>query len=95
MVSANQIDDGLAAARDGLGICRVLAYQAQEDLKQGTLVPLLTKYSAPALPIQFVFPHSRLLPTRVRQFIDAVIEPLQKSLTAIASTQQSPTQKPK
>lgn len=95
MVSANQIDARLAAARDGLGICRVLAYQVQEDLKQGTLVPLLTKYSAPALPVQLVFPHSRLISTRVRQFIDAVIEPLQKSLTAIASKQQSPTQKPR
>ncbi|MDP4534751.1 LysR family transcriptional regulator [Alkalimonas collagenimarina] len=80
VVSANQIDAGLAAARDGVGICRVLGYQAQQDLEQGTLVPVLTEYEPPPLPVQFVFPHSRLLSPRVRQFLDAVIEPLQQRL---------------
>ncbi|WP_148863742.1 LysR family transcriptional regulator [Marinobacter fonticola] len=80
VVSANQIDTGLAAARDGLGICRVLGYQAQEDFERGTLVPVLTAYNAPALPVQFVFPHSRLLSPRVRQFLDAVVGPLQERL---------------
>lgn len=83
VVSANQVDTGLAAARDGLGICRVLGYQAQQDIERGTLVPLLTEYNAPPLPIQFVFPHSRLLSSRVRQFLDAVVEPLQESLRAM------------
>ncbi|WP_049721265.1 LysR family transcriptional regulator [Gilvimarinus polysaccharolyticus] len=83
VVSANQIDTGLAAARDGLGICRVLGYQAQQDLENGTLVALLTEYNAPALPVQFVFPHSHLLSPRVRQFLDAVVGPLQQRLNAI------------
>lgn len=83
VVSANQIDTGLAAARDGLGICRVLGYQAQQDIERGTLVPILTEYSAPAVPVQFVFPHSRLLSPRVRQFLDAVVGPLQERLNAM------------
>ena len=66
---------------DGLGICRVLGYQAQEDFKRGTLVPVLAEYNAPALPVQFVFPHSRLLSPRVRQFLDAVVGPLQERLS--------------
>lgn len=80
VVSANQIETELAAARDGLGICRVLSYQAQLDFERGTLVPLLTEYNAPPLPVQFVFPHSRLLSPRVRQFLDAVVSPLQERL---------------
>jgi DNA-binding transcriptional LysR family regulator len=80
VVSANQIDTGLAAARDGLGICRVLSYQAKEDIKHGTLVPVLTEFTPPALPVQFVFPHSHLLSSRVRSFMDAAVEPLQKAL---------------
>lgn len=80
VISANQIDTELAAARDGIGICRVLGYQAQQDLERGTLVPVLPEYNASALPVQFVFPHSRLLSPRVRQFLDAVVEPLQVSL---------------
>lgn len=84
VVSANQIDTGLAAALDGLGICRVLRYQAQKDFDEGALVPILTKYSAPPLPVQFVFPHSRLLSPRVRQFLDAVVAPLQERLAAMS-----------
>ena len=80
VVSANQIDTGLAAAGDGLGVCRVLGYQAQEDFERGTLVQVLAEYKAPAIPVQFVFPHSRLLSPRVRQFLDVVVEPLQESL---------------
>lgn len=80
VVSANQIDAALAAARDGVGICRVLGYQAQHDLQQGTLVPILKAYTPPALPVQFVFPHSHLLSPRVRHFLDAVVEPLQQRL---------------
>lgn len=80
VISTNQIETELAAARDGLGICRVLGYQAQQDLERGTLVPVLPEYNAPALPVQFVFPHSRLLSPRVRQFLDAVVEPLQSAL---------------
>ena len=83
VVSANQIDTELAAARDGLGICRVLGYQAQEDFERGTLVPVLAEYNAPALPVQFVFPHSRLLSPRVRQFLDAVVGPLQERLSGM------------
>lgn len=80
VVRANQIDTELAAARDGLGICRVLSYQAQQDLDHGTLVPVLTEYNAPPLPVQFMFPHSRLLSPRVRQFLDAVVGPLRERL---------------
>lgn len=83
VISANQVDIGLAAARDSLGICRVLGYQAQQDFEHGTLVPVLTEYNPPAMPVQFVFPHRRLLSPRVRQFLDVVIGPLQEILDAM------------
>lgn len=85
VISANQVDTGLAAARDGLGICRVLGYQVQEDIERGTLVPLLMQFSPPALPIQFVFPHARLLAPRVRNFLDAVAQPLGERLKITSS----------
>lgn len=83
VVSVNRIEASLAAARDGLGLCRVLAYQAQRDIAEGTLVPVLGEYRASALPVQFVFPHSRLLAPRVRHFLDSVVGPLQQRLEAI------------
>lgn len=36
-----------ALTREGLGICRVLGYQAQQDLEDGALAPVLTAHSAP------------------------------------------------
>lgn len=83
-IRANQADTQLAAARDGLGLCRVLSYQAQQDFERGTLVPLLTDYNPPPMPVQFVFPHSRLLSPRVRHFMEAVEEPLKERLAAAA-----------
>lgn len=80
LISTNQIDAVLSAAREGLGIGRVLGYQAQADFEQGTLVPVLSEFQPEALPVQFVFPHNRLLSPRVRQFLDAVVEPLQARL---------------
>lgn len=79
----NQVNTLLAAARDGLGVCRVLNYQAQEDLERGTLVPILTHYQTSALPVQFVFPHSRLLSARVRHFLDSVAGPLKERITSL------------
>lgn len=80
VLRVNQADMAIAAARDGLGICRVLGYQVQKDIEQGTLVPVLTRFSVPAVPVQFVFPHSRLLSPRVRHFLDAVTGPLQENI---------------
>ena len=80
IIRANQADTQLAAARDGLGLCRVLSYQAQQDFERGTLVPLLTDYNPPPMPVQFVFPHSRLLSPRVRHFMEAVEGPLRERL---------------
>ena len=80
IIRANQVDTQLAAARDGLGLCRVLSYQAQQDFERGSLVPLLTDYNPPPVPVQFVFPHSRLLSPRVRHFMKAVEGPLRERL---------------
>lgn len=85
VIRANQIDTQLAAARDGLGLCRVLSYQAQQDFERGTLVPLLSDYDPPPMPVQFVFPHSRLLSPRVRHFMEAVEGPLRERLAKAAT----------
>jgi len=79
----NQVSTVLTAARDGLGICRVLNYQAQEDLERGTLVPILTNYQTSPMPVQFVFPHSRLLSARVRHFLDSVAGPLKERIASL------------
>jgi DNA-binding transcriptional LysR family regulator len=61
------------AAQDG-GLTRVLAYQAADAIKAGRLKIVLAKFEQPPLPIQIVYPTSRLLSAKVRTFIDLVTE---------------------
>lgn len=72
--TSNSADAALQYAEAGGGITRVLAYQAVEGLKRGSLKILLAKYEQPALPIHIVYPTSRLLSAKVRAFIDLVVE---------------------
>ncbi|TCK08659.1 LysR family transcriptional regulator [Marinobacterium mangrovicola] len=84
--TCNQIDTLLQACRDGLGIIRVLSYQAQRDFERGTLVPLFPDLGPAPLPVQFVMPHNRLVSPRVRSFLNSATEPLQQRLTTVEAT---------
>jgi DNA-binding transcriptional LysR family regulator len=70
----NSADAAIQYAEQGGGLTRVLAYQAAEAIKGGRLQIVLAKFEPPALPIQMVYPTSRLLSAKVRAFIDLVIE---------------------
>jgi DNA-binding transcriptional LysR family regulator len=61
------------AERDG-GLAMVLAYQVTEAVVRKRLIVVLEKFEPPALPIQFVYPTSRLLSANVRTFIDTAAQ---------------------
>lgn len=68
--TTNDVDTALSLSINGLGVASVMHYQAKYALESGDLVPLLTDYALPPIPVQFVYPHSRLVSTRVRRFLD-------------------------
>ena len=70
----------LAAARAGFGIARVPDFVAPNNLKNGELVRLLEKYE-PAAPVTMyvVYPHTRHLASKVRVFVDFLVERYVKS----------------
>src|ERR1700742_1005568 len=70
---SNSADAALNYAEQGGGLTRVLAYQAAAAIKRGRLKAVLTKFERPALPINIVYPTSRLLSAKVRTFIDLVV----------------------
>jgi DNA-binding transcriptional LysR family regulator len=72
--TTNSADAAIQYAEAGGGLTRVLAYQAAEAIKRGQVRIVLAKFELPALPINIVFPTSRLLSAKVRAFIDLVIE---------------------
>lgn len=70
VLTSNQVGPVLTAAINGLGVARVMSYQAREALVSGELVALLGDWTPTVIPVQFVYPHSRLISPRVRQFLD-------------------------
>lgn len=69
-LGTNQVQAASLACVQGLGIARLLHYQVAAELADGQLVRLLREFEPPELPVQLVYPHSRLLSSRVRSFID-------------------------
>jgi DNA-binding transcriptional LysR family regulator len=62
------------AARSGLGVAILPDWLAREDLAAGRLVRLLPKWRAKPLTAHVVYPGQRMLPVRVRAFIDFAVD---------------------
>lgn len=58
------------AASAGLGLTRVLSYQAQSALSKGMLVTVLDEEEQDPWPISIVYPSRGLIPKKVRAFLD-------------------------
>ena len=72
--TSNVADAAIKHAEAGGGLTRVLAYQAADAIRRGRLKLVLEKFELPALPVQIVYPTSRLLSAKVRAFVDLVVE---------------------
>lgn len=59
-----------AAAAEGLGITRQPTFIAGDAISHGRLVPILTDYEWPVTPAYALYPPTRHLSYRVREFID-------------------------
>jgi DNA-binding transcriptional LysR family regulator len=68
-----EVNHGLTAIEaciDGLGFGRFLSYQVAGALREGRLTRILADYEGPARPVNIVYPHARLLPSRTRAFVE-------------------------
>lgn len=68
--TVNEAEAAVAAAIAGHGPVSALSYQLAAALADGRLVRLLPRWEAPALPVSLVIPSARLLPARVRAFLE-------------------------
>jgi DNA-binding transcriptional LysR family regulator len=66
----NRAEAAIVAARDGHGILSALSYQVAAELADGSLVRVLRRFERPSIPVQLVVPTARLMPPRVRTFLD-------------------------
>jgi DNA-binding transcriptional LysR family regulator len=72
------------AAIAGIGITRVLSYQAAAAVKSGKLKLLLRPFELPEIPVSLVHPESRLTPPKVRAFLDFAAPRLRRQLESVA-----------
>jgi len=80
-LEVNDAMAAIAAAEAGHGITAALSYQLAASLAAGRLVPILEPFATPPLPVQLVYPPSRIPAAKVRVFIDAAAGPLAAAAT--------------
>jgi DNA-binding transcriptional LysR family regulator len=69
-LNVNTAEAAVDAAIAGVGIVRVLSYQAQAAIKAGHLVPLLQHFDDTPIPIHLVYRATRSDTPRVRRFVE-------------------------
>jgi len=73
------------AAVRGLGIARLLSYQAAGALARGELALALGEFEPPALPVHVLHAGGRPLPLKLRAFLDFVVPRLKAALESGAA----------
>jgi len=66
----NTAEAAIDAAIAGIGVTRVLSYQIEQAVRSGALVVLLEAFEPPPLPVSLVHSGERLLPLKLRAFLD-------------------------
>lgn len=79
-LTTNQGDVALEACLRGLGVGAFLSYQVAEALAAGTLRRVLADFEPAPRPVHVVRPQGRLLPQRVRAFVDFMAPRLREAL---------------
>jgi DNA-binding transcriptional LysR family regulator len=73
-----------AALRDG-GLAMMYSYQSAHHIADGALEIVLNDYEIEPLPVSIVYPQGRLVPQKVRAFIDFAMPRLRARLAGIAA----------
>jgi DNA-binding transcriptional LysR family regulator len=79
-LACNHAPACVAACLGGLGFGMFISYQVHRELQAKQLKVVLADFEAAPLPVSIVFPHARLLPSRVRAFVDFAAAELRAAL---------------
>jgi DNA-binding transcriptional LysR family regulator len=85
-LSTTSADSAIGAADAGLGLVQTTSYQAEPGLRDGRLALVLRAFECAPTPVSLVYARQRLLPLKVRAFIDFAVPRLTDRLQSIAAT---------
>jgi DNA-binding transcriptional LysR family regulator len=77
----NTAEAAIDAAVAGVGVTRVLSYQVENPVRSGKLDVVLRDFEPPAWPVSLVFAGQRLLPQKLRAFLDFAAPRLRAALS--------------
>lgn len=80
----NTAEAAIDAAIAGVGITRVLSYQIATAMQAGTLAIALQEFEPPPWPVSLVYGGGRLLPLKLRAFLDFTARRLKARLAESA-----------
>jgi DNA-binding transcriptional LysR family regulator len=66
----NDAVSAIASAEQGEGVTICLSYMVADRIANGTLVEVLPQFARQPAPVQLVYPQGRLVPPKVRAFVD-------------------------
>lgn len=69
---------GVTLARNDAGLFQTYRFIVEKDLAAGTLVEVMQEYRGFTRPFILLYPHSRHMTSRVRGFVDFLVEKLRK-----------------
>ncbi|POM21338.1 LysR family transcriptional regulator [Burkholderia cepacia] len=72
---------GVTLARSGAGLFQTYRFIVEQDLRAGTLVEVLPGLGGRSRPFVLLYPHARFLSSRVRVFVDFLVEHLERAPT--------------
>jgi len=79
-------ESAVDAAAAGLGLVQTTSYQASQAIGDGRLVVVLRKFECAVTPVSLIYSRDRLLPLRLRAFIDFAAPRMTERLRTIAAT---------
>jgi DNA-binding transcriptional LysR family regulator len=89
----NDAAAALSAAEAGEGITVALSYMVASAVAAGCLATVLDRFMPPAVPVQLVYPHSRLVAAKVRAFVDFAAPRLREGLACTALDAPAPARR--
>jgi DNA-binding transcriptional LysR family regulator len=79
-LSVNTAETAIDAAIAGIGVTRVLSYQAANAVAEGKLKIVLADYESDPRPVNLIYPEQNLLPRKTRVFLDFAAPRIRESV---------------
>jgi DNA-binding transcriptional LysR family regulator len=79
VITCNEIDSAVNACIDGVGLGMFLSYMVAPYRKSGKLKYVLEKFETEPMPVQVVYPQTRLMSNKVRVFVDECVGKLRRA----------------